>query len=134
MDLQDAGCRARFLIRDRDGKYPKLFDAILADAGIEVVLTGVRMPRMNAIIERWIQTCRHELLNRTLIWNQAHLLNAMSQYERHFNAHRPHRGIGNARPLEPLPAPITCPDQLAHLRINRHERLSGILHEYEHAA
>jgi putative transposase len=44
MDLQDAGCRARFLIRDRDGKFPGLFDAVLADAGIEVVLTGVRMP------------------------------------------------------------------------------------------
>jgi hypothetical protein len=29
MDLQDAGCRARFLIRDWDGKYPQLFDAVL---------------------------------------------------------------------------------------------------------
>jgi putative transposase len=46
MDLEDAGCRARFLIRDRDGKFPGLFDAILADAGIDVVLSGVRMPRM----------------------------------------------------------------------------------------
>jgi hypothetical protein len=45
MDLQDAGCRARFLIRDRDGKYPALFDTILADAGIQIVLSGVRMPR-----------------------------------------------------------------------------------------
>jgi len=61
MDLYDAGSRARFLIRDRDGKYPALFDAILADAGITVVLTGVRTPRMNAIMERWIQTCRREL-------------------------------------------------------------------------
>jgi hypothetical protein len=32
------------MIRDRDGKFPALFDAILKDAGIEVVLTGVRMP------------------------------------------------------------------------------------------
>src|SRR5216110_1618837 len=35
MDLEDAGCRARYLIRDRDGKFPALFDTILADAGIE---------------------------------------------------------------------------------------------------
>jgi putative transposase len=46
MDLEDAGCRARFLIRDRDGKFPGLFDVIIAEAGIEVVLSGVRMPRM----------------------------------------------------------------------------------------
>ena len=57
MDLQDAGSRARFLIRDRDGKFPGLFDAILADAGIETVLSGIQMPRMNAIMERWVQTC-----------------------------------------------------------------------------
>ena len=70
MDLEDAGSRARFLIRDRDGKFPGLFDAVLKDAGIEVVLSGVQMPRMNAIMERWVQTCRRELLDRTLIWNQ----------------------------------------------------------------
>src|SRR6266566_1596683 len=46
MDLEDASCRARYLIRDRDGKFPGPFDVILADAGIDVVLSGVRMPRM----------------------------------------------------------------------------------------
>jgi transposase InsO family protein len=65
MDLEDAGSSVRFLIRDRDGKYPALFDAVLADADIQVVLTGVRTPRMNAIMERWVQTCRRELLDRT---------------------------------------------------------------------
>jgi hypothetical protein len=43
MDLEDAGCRARFLIRDRDGKFPQLFDVIPADAGIQVVLSGLQM-------------------------------------------------------------------------------------------
>lgn len=52
MDLQDADTRARFMIRDRDGKYPDLFDAILTDAAIEVVLSGTRMPKMNSIMER----------------------------------------------------------------------------------
>jgi transposase InsO family protein len=134
MDLEDTGCKARYLIRDRDGKYPALFDAVLADAGIEVVLSGVRMPRMNSIMERWIQACRHELLDRTLIWNQTHLLHALREYERHHNGQRPHRGIANARPLRSLPEPITDPYRLNHLNIHRRDRLGGVLHEYEHAA
>jgi hypothetical protein len=42
-------------------------------------------------MERWIQTCRRELLDRILIWNQAHLLHALREYEQYYNAHRPHR-------------------------------------------
>jgi len=134
MDLEDAGCRVTYAIRDRDGKYPALFDAILADAGITVVLSGVRVPRMNSIMERRIQSCRHELLDRTLIWNQAHSLHALREYERHFNERRPHRGISNARPLRPLPEPITAQEKIARLRVHRRDRLGGVLHEYEHAA
>lgn len=55
MDLEDADCRARFLIRDRDGKFPGLFDATLRNAGIEAVLSGVQMPSMNSIPERWVR-------------------------------------------------------------------------------
>ncbi|WP_328921253.1 integrase core domain-containing protein [Streptomyces sp. NBC_00208] len=134
MDLEDAGCRARFLIRDRDGKFPALFDTVLKDAGIEVVLSGVRMPRMNSIMERWVQTCRCELLDRTLIWNQRHLLHALREFEEFYNSHRPHQGIANARPLHPLPVPIIDPEQISRLDIRKRERLGGILHEYQHAA
>jgi putative transposase len=55
-------------------------------------------------------------------------------YERFYNLHRPHQGITNARPLKPLPEPITDPDQLAWLNIRRRDCLGGILREYEHAA
>ncbi|MFI1996451.1 integrase core domain-containing protein [Actinoplanes sp. NPDC020271] len=89
---------------------------------------------MNSIVEPWIQSCRHELLDRTLIFNQAHLLHALREYERHHNQHRPHRGIANARPLRALPDPTTERADLARLCIHRHDRLGGILHEYEHAA
>ena len=134
MDLEDAGCRARFLIRDRDGKYPTLVDAVLADAGIDLILSGVRMPRMNSIMERWVQTCRRELLDRTLIWNQRHLLHALREFEQFYNGHRPHQGIANARPLCPLPTPIAGPGKIGHFNVRRRDRLGGILHEYEHAA
>jgi transposase InsO family protein len=97
MDLEDTGCRMKYLSRDRDGKYPAIFDTIFADAGITVVLSGVRMPRMNAVMERWVRNCRRELLDRTLIVNQRHLLYALREYEVFYNEHRPHQGIGNAR-------------------------------------
>ncbi|WP_035804483.1 integrase core domain-containing protein [Kitasatospora mediocidica] len=134
MDLQDTGARAKFLIRDRDVRYPAAFDVVLQAEGIEVVQTGVRMPRMNAITERWVRSCRTELLDRTLIWNRAHLLHALREYEQFYNTHRPHRSLASAAPLHPLPEPITEPDRLTHLGVHRRDRLGGILHEYQHAA
>ena len=89
---------------------------------------------MNAVMERWVETCRRELLDRTLILNQRHLRHALREYEVFYNEHRPHQGITNARPLAPLPEPISDPDRLIHLNIHRRDRLGGILHEYEHAA
>jgi transposase InsO family protein len=89
---------------------------------------------MNAIMERWARTCRRELLDRTLIYNERHLLHALREFEAHYNTHRPHQGMGNARPLAPLPEPIADRDRLAQLNIHRRDRLGGILHEYQHAA
>lgn len=134
MDLEDTGTTIRYLIRDRDGKYPTLFDQILSDAGIQVVLTGVQTPRMNAIMERWVQICRHELLDRTLIWNECHLRRALRAFERHHNAHRPHQALNQAAPLRGTPEPITDPGRISRLDIRRHDRLAGVIHEYRHAA
>ncbi|WP_200824206.1 integrase core domain-containing protein [Nonomuraea solani] len=80
---------------------------MLTDAGIRIVKSGVRIPRMNSIMERWIQTCRRELLDRTLIWNQHHLLHALREFETFYNEHRPHRALRQAAPLRPLPIPNT---------------------------
>ncbi|MEU6650903.1 integrase core domain-containing protein [Streptomyces sp. NPDC046900] len=134
MDIQDSRAKIKYLIRDRDVRYPAGFDAVLAAEGIEIVRTGVRMPRMNAILERWIRSCRSELLDRTLIWNQTHLVHTLREYETYFNQHRPHRALAGAAPLRPLPEPITDPAQLTRLNVRRRDRLGGILHEYQHAA
>ncbi|MET7928033.1 integrase core domain-containing protein, partial [Streptomyces sp. NPDC005349] len=97
-------------------------------------LSGVRMPRMNSIMERWVQTCRHELLDRTLVWSQRHLLRALREFEQHHNTHRPHQAIGQAAPLRSVPEPINDPARIAHLDIRRTDRLAGVIHEYRHAA
>jgi putative transposase len=116
MDLHDAGIAATYLVHDRDSRYTAAFDAALADSNITTVKTGILVPRMNAIMERWIRTCRAELLDRTLIINQAHLVYALREYESFSNEHRPHRALHAAAPLHPLPPPITKPHQLDCLK------------------
>jgi putative transposase len=134
MDLQDDGVRAKYLVRDRDTKFTAAFDAIWTGEGVEIVTTGVQVPRMNSIMKRWVGTCRRELLDRTLIWNHTHLLQALREFESFYNGHRPHRTLEGAAPLRPLPSPLTDTRCLDHLDIHRHDRLGGILHQYEHAA
>jgi putative transposase len=110
--------------------YTAAFDAVLADAGIRTVPCNVRTPRMNAIAERWIGGCRHELLDRTLTWNQANLRRILCQYETHHNQHRPHRSLNSAAPLKPLPEPV----DLDRYHVRRHARITGTINEYRPVA
>lgn len=134
MDLEDAGSKAKYLIRDRDSKFTAAFDALLTDAGLKIVRSGVRMPRMNSVMERWIQTCRRELLDRTLIWNHRHLIHALREFESFYNEHRPHQALKQAAPLRPVPQQTLVPEHVRHLKVRRRDRLGGTLHEYHHAA
>ncbi|MBB5775384.1 integrase core domain-containing protein [Nonomuraea jabiensis] len=134
MDLEEAGCRARFLIHDRDGKFPAPTEELLADVGIQTVLTGIRMPRMNAVMERWVQSCRRELLDQCLLRNERPLRRALREYAEFSNRHRAHQALDQAAPLRAVPDPITDPAGIADLKVRRRDRLGGVPHEYSHAA
>ncbi|MFG1807859.1 integrase [Streptomyces sp. NPDC049040] len=69
-----------------------------------------------------------------LILNHRHLLDALREFEQFHNENRAHQGIASARPLHPLPPPITNTGLIDRLDIRKHDRLGGILHEYRHAA
>jgi putative transposase len=101
---------------------------------IPTVNTGVRVPRTNPVMERRVRSCRAELLDRTLIVNQAHLLHALREYETSYNQHRPPPSAPHRSTPTPLPQPITEPERLDHLDTRRRDRLDGILHEYRHTA
>jgi hypothetical protein len=130
MDLDEAGRRFRFLIRDRDSKFTTMFDAVFEAAGIEVIKTPVRAPRANAIAERFVGSVRRELLDRILIVNQRHAAAVLSEYEHHFNRHRPHRALAQATPLRALPEQR----RTEITRVRRLDRLAGLIHEYEQVA
>jgi putative transposase len=70
------------------------------------------------------------LLDRTLIVNQRQLHHAVTEYADHYNAHRPHRSLGQAAPLRALPRPADSDN----VRILRRDRLGGLIHEYQQAA
>nr|WP_231648020.1 integrase core domain-containing protein [Saccharothrix sp. NRRL B-16348] len=72
-------------------------------------------------MERWIRSCRRELLDRTVIQNRQHLLHALREYGKYYNTHRPHQGIANARPLRALPPAVTAQAALTRLDIRQRQ-------------
>jgi putative transposase len=130
MDLDEHAETIKFLVRDRDSKFVAAFDAVFHSVGIRAIETPVRAPRANAIMERWIGSCRREMLDRTLIWNLPHLRRILAEYEDHYNRHRPHRTLQQASPLRRLPEPAN----LDQFKVQRRDRLGGIIHEYAQVA
>jgi hypothetical protein len=84
----------------------------------------------NAIAERFVGSLRRELLDRILIVNERHAAAVLRQYEPHYNDHRPHRALGQAAPLRPLPHRTTTETH----NVRRRARLGGLIYEYQQAA
>jgi len=121
------------LIRDRDSKFTRDFDAVFASEGIEIIKTPVRAPKANAFAERFVRTARAECLDWLLIINRRHLERVLRVFAQHYNTHRPHRSL-NLVPPE-------LSEQKAHAvrlsptaTVERRDRLGGLIHEYNLAA
>jgi putative transposase len=111
----------RFLIRDRDSKFTRAFDAVFESEDASVIPTPVRAPKANAFAERWVRTVRDELLDWTLVLGRRHLDRLLARYACHYNSHRPHRGIALCPP-ELCGADPPPPSQ----GISRRQVLTGI--------
>jgi transposase InsO family protein len=129
LDLGDRVRQFKFLIRDWDAKFTRMFDAVFASEGIQIIKTPIQAPRANAIMERWVGSLRRELLDRMLILNAGHLRQVLVEYETHFNTHRPHRSLGQTAPLRPLDKPAK-----GDVKITRRDRIGGVIHEYKQVA
>ena len=123
----------RFLIRDRDRKYPAAFDAVFAAEDIEILLGPIQAPRANAICERIVGTLRRECLDRMLIYGVTHLVEVLARYATHYNAHRPHQAR-RQRPPEVEANPVRAVADLDYARVRRTALLGGLLNEYSQAA
>jgi transposase InsO family protein len=120
----------RYLIRDGAGQFTASFDSVFSGSGITALRIPPRAPRANAFAERWVRTLRHELLDRTLIWNERQLRALLVDYIEHYNSNRPHRGINQRAPNDPAEVVTIRPGQ----RIERHTGCGGLINEYRTAA
>ena len=108
MDLGEHVARFRFLVRDRAGQFTASFDAVMADAGIEVIKIPPGCPRANCYAERFLLAVRTEVTDRMLIFGERHLHRALAVYAAHYNGRRPHRSLQRRppRPEAPVPEPV----------------------------
>jgi putative transposase len=133
MDIADRASSVRFLLRDRDCRFTKSFDAVFTAEGIRILTSPSGAPRANAICERMIGTLRRELLEGVLVVNERHLRRILTIYLDHFNNARPHRTLGQLAPAqtETQPPPVT---NLADHQVHRRPILGGLTNEYQIAA
>jgi putative transposase len=134
MDLDDRDRQMRFLIHDRDAKFPRAFDALLANDGVKVIRTPVQAPNANAHMERWIGSVRRECLDRLLIVRRRQLEHVLRVYVKHYNRQRPHRALDLRPPDSSARSAAGEDSRLRALQINRRDLLGGLIHEYELAA
>jgi putative transposase len=121
--------RTRFVIHDRDSKFGGRFDEVFRSEGIKTIRTPIGAPQANAYAARFVRTVRAECLDWLLILGRRHLEHVLRTYTAHYNAERPHRALALATPEAGSTAA-----RPANARVERHDLLGGLIHEYRAAA
>jgi putative transposase len=118
----------RFLIIDRDTKYPLSFRKALEREGVGIIRLPPRSPNLNAYAERFVRSVKEECLSKIIPIGPRMLRRAMREYVEHYHGERNHQGLGN-RTINLLPN-----HHNATQTIHRRTRLGGILNFYQLAA
>jgi putative transposase len=88
----------RYLILDRDSKYAGEATEMLKHLGSRLIRTGFRSPWQNGIAERWVGSCRRELLDHVIVLNENHLRRLIRDYIRYYHEDRIHDALGKDTP------------------------------------
>jgi hypothetical protein len=117
----------RFLIFDRDAKYGFEVPIAIRSLKMDPVRTSLESPWQNGIAERWVGSCRPDLLDHIIAIDERHLKRLISEYIRHYHEDRTHLGLEKGTPNARNRA-------LASGRVLTRERLGRLHHRYDRAA
>ena len=126
---ETSGCMRQipYVLHDRDAKFCASFDELLRSNGVECLTLPARSPNLNAFAERWVRSVKEECLSKLILFGEASLRRALSEFAAHFHEERNHQGKGN---LLLFPSPTTATQRRARCR----ERLGGLLRFYGRVA
>jgi transposase InsO family protein len=117
-------CPYRYVILDRDSKFDDEFITFLTATGLKPKRTSVQAPWQNGITERWVGSCRREILDHVIALNERHL-RRLRDYVNYYHEDRIHDSLDkdtpNRGPVEPKPANAT---------VISTPRLGGLHHGY----
>ena len=91
---QEGGIDPRFLVRDRDSKYPDIFEAFWKEVEVRPIKIPPRAPMANAFCERYIGTMKLELPIHISCFRRAQLDYVLRVWRKHYHEKRPRRGVG----------------------------------------
>jgi len=116
----------RFLIFDRDSKYGTEIPAMIRSLRISPVRTSYQSPWQNGVAERWVESCRRDLLDHVIALNERHLKRLLSDYVRYYHEDRTHLGLAKGTPGGRTRCRTSG-------RIVSEDRLGGLHHRYDRA-
>jgi hypothetical protein len=117
-------------LHDRDTKFCSVFRTTLAAGGIKPIQLPARSPNLNAYAEIWVRSAKEECLSKLILFGEASLRRALTDFIDHFHAERNHQGKANALlfPTEKVG------HQKPRSRVRCRARLGGLLKDYSYAA
>jgi len=98
----------------------------LKATGLKPKRTSVQAPWQNGIAERWVGSCRREILDHVIALNEEHLRRLVRNYIDYHHEDRIHDALAkdtpNRRPIQQKPA--------ANTTVISSARLGGLHHRY----
>jgi len=119
-----------YVIFDHGANFNKEVIETVRSFGINPKRTSFRSPWQNGVAERWVGSCRRDLLDHVIIVNDRHLKRMMSEYVRYYHEDRTHLALAKGTPAgrEAKKSPK------AGFRVISMPRLGGLHHRYDLAA
>jgi putative transposase len=120
----------KFLILDREHAFDNEVLETAKSLGITLVRIAVRSPWQNGVAERFVASCRRDLIDHVIVVNRRHLKRLMSEYVSYYHEDRTHLGLAKETPAGRTANART----IASSEVIALSRLGSLHHRYDIAA